>query len=75
MDEKTDSGLRKAILAAGSQTALADALGITQSAIAQWDKVPVQRVHQVESLTGVSRYELRPDIFGFAPSLATSKAA
>ena len=67
MDKVIDPGLKKALEAAGSQTALADALGITQSAIAQWERVPVQRVHQIESLTGVTRYELRPDIFGFAP--------
>ncbi|WP_244276391.1 YdaS family helix-turn-helix protein [Methylobacterium indicum] len=41
-------------------------------AVDQWvakGRCPVDRVLQVEGLTGVSRYDLRPDIYGPAPSL------
>jgi DNA-binding transcriptional regulator YdaS (Cro superfamily) len=31
-------------------------------------RVPIERVAAVEALTGVSRHELRPDIFGPAPT-------
>lgn len=41
---------------------LADALGIYPSAILQWDKVPAERVPAVESATGISRHDLRPDL-------------
>ena len=45
--------------------ALARALGgITSQAISQWERVPAERVLDVERITGISRHELRPDIFG-----------
>lgn len=50
----------------GRTTDLADALKISSAAVSQWDRVPAERVLDVERLTGVSRYELRPDIFGEA---------
>ena len=64
--------LSKAIEAAGGQATLARALGITYQAIDSWKKrgTPGPRVLEVEAATGgkVSRHELRPDIFGPAPS-------
>lgn len=41
---------------------------ITPQAISQWKKVPADRVLDVERVTGISRHELRPDIFGPPPS-------
>lgn len=32
--------------------------------------IPPTRCHDVERITGISRYELRPDIFGDAPDLS-----
>ena len=58
-----DPGLQRALDAAGTQAALADALGITSGAISQWDKIPLSRVLEVERVTGVPRYVLRPDFF------------
>lgn len=43
---------------------LAQALGITHGAISQWSQVPSERVLDVERITGISRHELRPDVFG-----------
>lgn len=43
---------------------------ITRSAVSQWGQVPAKHVLTVESVTGISRYELRPDIYGpSAPDL------
>lgn len=61
MDEKTP--LDRAIEAAGGVKPLAIALGITPEAIYVWERVPVMRVLDVERITGVSRYELRPDMY------------
>lgn len=63
------SALKKAIEEAGGVAGLARHLGVTTQAISQWDQVPPRRVIAVEEATGgkVSRYELRPDIYGLAP--------
>lgn len=55
-----------AISAAGGVTKLAKLIGITHSAILQWDKVPPGRALDVERATEsrVTRYEMRPDVFG-----------
>lgn len=69
-----DPGLSAVIEAAGgSLPKLTDLLvrngiEITTSAVAQWSRVPGSRCLAVESLTGVSRYKLRPDIFGADPN-------
>jgi DNA-binding transcriptional regulator YdaS (Cro superfamily) len=59
-----DTALQRALLAAGGPTALARELGITSQAISQWLRVPATRVRDVERITGISRSELRPDLFG-----------
>jgi DNA-binding transcriptional regulator YdaS (Cro superfamily) len=59
--------LVRAIEIKGSMTALADAIGTTVQAVAQWKRVPAGRCLEVERETGVSRYHLRPDIFGPPP--------
>jgi DNA-binding transcriptional regulator YdaS (Cro superfamily) len=58
-----DTGLKKAIAAKGSIASLARALGITRSAICQWDRIPAERVIDIEKASGVPRAELRPDLF------------
>lgn len=66
-----EQALKTAIELAGGATKLARALGdITPQAISQWDVCPVGRVLRVEELTGVSRHELRPDMFGKAKATA-----
>lgn len=61
------NALKKAIKASGSQTALAKALNVTQAHIWNWlnrdSQVTAEYVLPIERLTGVPRYELRPDIY------------
>ena len=54
---------------AGGPASLAKALGgLTSQAVSQWKRIPADRVLGVEAITGISRHELRPDIFGDAVS-------
>jgi len=59
-----DNGLDLAISAAGGVTELARKLGISQPSVSNWTRVPAERVVQVESITGVKRSDLRPDLYG-----------
>lgn len=52
---------------AGGVVALARELGIKHTAMYSWTRVPAERVLDIERVTGISRHELRPDIFGPAP--------
>lgn len=74
----TETPLQQAIRAAGSQQKLADQLGIRSASISEWklrDKVPAERVLAIEAATGVSRHDLRPDVFGPPPAKKRRKAA
>lgn len=69
MDEPID----RACAIAGSQAALAQRLGIRSPSISEWrirGRVPVARCLEIEAATAaaVTRYELRPDIYGPAPA-------
>lgn len=59
--------LRKAVLAAGSQSKVARMVGVSQQAVWKWlhnEKwLPGEHVLTVERETGVSRHELRPDLY------------
>lgn len=70
--------LEAAIKAAGTQQALADALGIRSASISEWKtrgRIPAERVLDVELVTGVSRHVLRPDVYGPLPAGEGQKAA
>lgn len=72
MEQKT--ALEKAIDAAGSQRQLATILGVSQQVISHWVKtgtpLTAERALVVESAVGLSKHELRPDIFGPPPEPA-----
>ncbi len=58
-----DEGLKLAIDAAGGISALARGLGIAQPSVSSWERVPAERVVAIETLTGVAREQLRPDLY------------
>lgn len=55
--------LDRAAAIAGSWKKLASYIGVTPQAISQWKRVPSSRVIAVERATGVSRQDLRPDLY------------
>lgn len=64
----TETALQTAIAKAGGPVALGKVLGISSQAIAQWRRAPASRVLQIEEVSGISRHDLRPDVFGPAPT-------
>jgi DNA-binding transcriptional regulator YdaS (Cro superfamily) len=70
--EQSASPVDKVIAAFGGLTKAATALGIDNpSVIANWrtrGQVPADKVLAVEAASRISRHELRPDIFGVAPT-------
>jgi len=58
-----DAGLDRAIDAAGGIAQLARKIGLAQPSVSNWNRVPAQRVIAVEAATGVSRKQLRPDLY------------
>lgn len=64
-----ENSCEKAKEIAGGPSKLARAIGgVSSQAVSQWKKVPAERVLEVEKITGISRYDLRPDVFGSAQS-------
>lgn len=58
--------IHRAVKAADSQSALARALNVTPQAVQKWcasGRVPAERVLEIEKFSGVSRHELRPDLY------------
>lgn len=59
----------------GGNAGVADKLGtLTPQAVSQWKRIPPSRVLDVERLTGISRHDLRSDIFGPAAPQEASAA-
>jgi TorA maturation chaperone TorD len=59
-----DRGLQEAIRAVGGVTELARRIGISQPSVSNWTKIPAERVLAVESVSGIARTILRPDLYG-----------
>jgi DNA-binding transcriptional regulator Cro len=53
----------EAVALYGSQTALAEALGIGKSAVSQWPDGPIKERHDLKL-----RYELKPEAFAKQPA-------
>lgn len=47
----------------GRAAKLASKLGVTAGAISQWERVPAERVIEVERATGIPRTALRSDLY------------
>ena len=68
----TQAPIDRAIRAVGTQQRLAEILGIKSASISEWKArcaVPANRCIAIEAATGVSRHDLRPDVFGPAPEI------
>ena len=65
MKKYKNKTLMKAIKAIGTQRALAKACGVKPQVITRWlhTVTPPARVLTIEAATGISRHELRPDIY------------
>lgn len=61
--ETMDTALKEAIRRLGGLHGTGRALGIAHQAVAQWARTPALRVLEMERLSGVSRHDLRPDIY------------
>lgn len=62
-----DSAFAEAIAALGGQIAMADMVGLTQGAVSKrlrsGKPLWAEHVLAVEAATGISRHDLRPDIY------------
>lgn len=73
------NALDRAIDVFGTQEALAASLGIRSPSISEWRKrgqVPAERCIAIETACSgaVTRYELRPDVFGEPPKVGRHAA-
>lgn len=75
--------IERAVAIAGGQSALArllssDTKTVKQGHVWAWiyrdQRVPAEYVLLIEAQTGVSRHELRPDVFGPLPPQSTNAA-
>jgi len=59
--------IRKAVKIAGSQSNLARQIGVSQPRVWHWinkaSVIPAEYVLPIERATGITRHELRPDIY------------
>jgi len=60
-----EKALKMALVAIGpgAKTRIAEEIGQTRAAVSQWKIVPLKHIIPVERLSGISRRELRPDMF------------
>lgn len=42
---------------------IAHGLGLTRASVVKWEKVPAERVVDIERITGIRRELLRPDLY------------
>jgi len=67
LEHESDSALALAVRKAGSQSAFGRLVGKRQSSVREWLKsglLPPEHVLTIEAETGISRHDLRPDIYG-----------
>lgn len=66
---KPEHAWAKAIEIAGNKTEMAKIVGRTRTAVSVKVRPPPEWVLDIERATGISRHQLRPDIFGPEPKL------
>lgn len=63
---ESETPLQQAVRLAGSQSELARRIGFTQGSVWRWlngTELPGEAVLPIEQATGVSRHDLRPDLY------------
>lgn len=55
---------KKAVKKIGGFTRTGRALGITPQAVYKWEVVPLDWLDQIIKLSGLTKFDLRPDIYG-----------
>lgn len=76
-----NQNIQKAVEVLGSQAAMAKAVGVSQPFVNDMlhsrKRVPAELCQKMEAATNgaVTRYELRPDVFGEAPVKRKGKVA
>ena len=60
---KYDQPLERALKAIGGPKKMAAVIGITPSAVVQWERIPLSHLHRVSAATGIDPRELRPDFY------------
>ncbi|WP_342106334.1 YdaS family helix-turn-helix protein [Methylobacterium sp. SI9] len=60
---RASASLRRAVAATGGAARLAHQLGLHVASVTAWTFCPAGHVDRVASITGVSRSDLRPDLF------------
>ncbi|MBD59037.1 MAG: cytoplasmic chaperone TorD [Citromicrobium sp.] len=67
LEHESSTGLALAVRTAGSQTAFADVIRRRQSTVHNWlrggKELPAELVFEVEAKLGISRHDLRPDLY------------
>jgi hypothetical protein len=61
--EPMDEALQAVITVMGGRVELARSLGLKYRSVLDWRRVPVERLIQIERITGIPRQRLRPDVF------------
>lgn len=61
--------LKTIIKRAGGVTNISKVCGISKAAVSQWDVIPPRRCLAIEAASNgsVTRYDMRPDVFGVQP--------
>lgn len=59
----------------GGLAKLAALLGVRHQSFYSWKRVPAERVLDIERITGVSRHELRPDLYPVETAAPPAEAA
>lgn len=58
-----DKGLAAAVRVAGNVNRLARLVGVPHQSIYKWRRIPAERVQIIAKMTGLSRHQLRPDLY------------
>lgn len=67
--------VKRAAEKAGGVTKLASEIGVKHPSLHSWKQIPANRVRDIERVTGIPDYELRPDLFRPPPRTPAGVAA